>query len=648
MGASRPRRVLFRVDASKSIGTGHLVRCVALSTELAGRGMEIGFAARPAAIPPLDHMEAKRHSVIPVDGQATEELAEISRVVGREGRSRPFEALVVDHYGLGADWLTGARRLARRRIVIDDLADRPLPSEVLVNPSLGVTPHDYAGLVRSGDSFAARASIRPLATCISVASPRTAAPSRDRRPRDDGGQRSDRCDPGGGRRCASRIADGSDRGRPRSPLCRRAPLEARHPRAPGDRRPGHGSADADRRHRGGRWWHDFVGAMCPRSADRDRPGCPESGRKHGAVGPRRRGDRRWAIGTGRRHRALATLIRRLAEDAPARQAMSDRARDLVDGRGVERLANHIDGVRVRRAYDGGRSTCCCGGERPGHACRVSGAGSDPLAAHMKLAAGCRLATARAAPDRRERRRTSSARSGLTVTRRGRGLDLRRYRASRNGRPAAPVERAVQRSRSRVCRGPPDGPGQGRQCRLAPTLRGGRVPLSAIARACSCTMPSHRLTRRQRLTCCRTMTHVTACLRDCRGRQQLADGHAGSRPADGPRPRRRRFRGRSRRRQVPDVSGGLHVRGRRWIHRVPGRIGSDRARSTTSSRTSKCRTRLIGDIAAYCEQVGIEFMSTPFSVADAEAVDPNVRRHKVASYEINHVRLLSGWPRQASL
>ena len=49
--------------------------------------------------------------------------------------------------------------------------------------------------------------------------------------------------------------------------------------------------------------------------------------------------------------------------------------------------------------------------------------------------------------------------------------------------------------------------------------------------------------------------------------------------------------------------------------------------------------LIEKIASYCQASGIEFMSTPFSVADADAVDPYVRRHKVASFEINHVRLL---------
>lgn len=49
--------------------------------------------------------------------------------------------------------------------------------------------------------------------------------------------------------------------------------------------------------------------------------------------------------------------------------------------------------------------------------------------------------------------------------------------------------------------------------------------------------------------------------------------------------------------------------------------------------------LLSRLAERCAQRDIEFMSTPFSVADAEAIDPFVHRHKVASYEINHVRLL---------
>ena len=49
--------------------------------------------------------------------------------------------------------------------------------------------------------------------------------------------------------------------------------------------------------------------------------------------------------------------------------------------------------------------------------------------------------------------------------------------------------------------------------------------------------------------------------------------------------------------------------------------------------------LIPHLARYCAERGVEFMSTPFSVADLEAVDPYVRRHKIASFEITHVRLL---------
>jgi sialic acid synthase SpsE len=49
--------------------------------------------------------------------------------------------------------------------------------------------------------------------------------------------------------------------------------------------------------------------------------------------------------------------------------------------------------------------------------------------------------------------------------------------------------------------------------------------------------------------------------------------------------------------------------------------------------------LIPHLAHYCVQRGVEFMSTPFSVADFEAVDPYVARHKIASFEITDLRLL---------
>lgn len=49
--------------------------------------------------------------------------------------------------------------------------------------------------------------------------------------------------------------------------------------------------------------------------------------------------------------------------------------------------------------------------------------------------------------------------------------------------------------------------------------------------------------------------------------------------------------------------------------------------------------MIPHLADYCKQEKIIFMSTPFSVQDAKEVDPYVLIHKVASFEINHVRLL---------
>lgn len=45
------------------------------------------------------------------------------------------------------------------------------------------------------------------------------------------------------------------------------------------------------------------------------------------------------------------------------------------------------------------------------------------------------------------------------------------------------------------------------------------------------------------------------------------------------------------------------------------------------------------LAEYCKTIGIEFMASAFSKNDFLAIDPFVKRHKIASYEIGHIRLL---------
>ena len=49
--------------------------------------------------------------------------------------------------------------------------------------------------------------------------------------------------------------------------------------------------------------------------------------------------------------------------------------------------------------------------------------------------------------------------------------------------------------------------------------------------------------------------------------------------------------------------------------------------------------MIEELATYCTDNGIAFMSTPFSPEDFAAIDPHVKAHKIASYEISHPHLL---------
>lgn len=348
MPSVRPRRVLFRVDASASIGTGHVVRCLALAAELGSRGVEASFASRGAAGDLADQIEGG-FPVVHLDSPESDERAIISGHMPRDAR-RPLDAVILDHYGLGAEWLDAAQHLAARRIVIDDLADRDLPCELLINPNIGVEPHDYVTLVP-------RATRLLLGTRFALLrSPFRAARDRGR-------------SPAGAVKTVLVTMGGSDTLNATSTairavqesvptarievvlgaLYRGAPIDGpgiHVHRAIGDEAMAKLMMTAD----------VAIGAGGTTSWERCALGLPSvvlrlarnqdhiAGRLD-AAGVALDGGRAEELDVG----ALSRLIRQLADDIPRRQAMSDRARNLVDGRGVERVAHHVDGVRIRAA-----------------------------------------------------------------------------------------------------------------------------------------------------------------------------------------------------------------------------------------------------------------------------------------------------------
>jgi UDP-2,4-diacetamido-2,4,6-trideoxy-beta-L-altropyranose hydrolase len=123
-------KVAFRTDASREIGSGHVMRCLALAAELGSRGAEITFVCR--ALP--DHYAS-------LIAQAGHSLVEHDAVAA--------DWLVVDHYGLDARWEREQRAHARKILAIDDLADRHHDCDVLVDQNL-VAQERYAGKVPAG------------------------------------------------------------------------------------------------------------------------------------------------------------------------------------------------------------------------------------------------------------------------------------------------------------------------------------------------------------------------------------------------------------------------------------------------------------------------------------------------------------------
>ncbi|WOC78303.1 UDP-2,4-diacetamido-2,4,6-trideoxy-beta-L-altropyranose hydrolase [Stutzerimonas frequens] len=162
------RVVVFRVDASLQMGTGHVMRCLTLADALRVAGAKCEFICRAHPGNLLDLIRSQgyiTHELAVVQDRSGADVSGYKAESGEQstahgdwlGASQAEDAaacepivaklhpdwLVVDHYALDARWEQALKHHCHRLMVIDDLADRSHVCDLLLDQTFGRQVKDY-------------------------------------------------------------------------------------------------------------------------------------------------------------------------------------------------------------------------------------------------------------------------------------------------------------------------------------------------------------------------------------------------------------------------------------------------------------------------------------------------------------------------
>lgn len=161
-------KIVFRVDASFEIGSGHVMRCITLAEALRQQGAECIFICRQHSgnlIPTIEQRGFKAFSLPLAEGATATIIPSSESKIDHElwlGVSQQQDArdcetilrslrpdwLIVDHYSLDISWESALRPFYDRLMVIDDLADRKHLCDLLLDQNVGDGLYDtYRNIV---------------------------------------------------------------------------------------------------------------------------------------------------------------------------------------------------------------------------------------------------------------------------------------------------------------------------------------------------------------------------------------------------------------------------------------------------------------------------------------------------------------------
>jgi UDP-2,4-diacetamido-2,4,6-trideoxy-beta-L-altropyranose hydrolase len=152
-------KVIFRVDASLQIGSGHVMRCLTLAEVLRENGAKVKFICRKHSGNLIKKIKEKNFQVIEleVSNNTDVKLKHASWLGATQQqdaddcidilKAEKLDWLIVDHYALDEQWQKRLKPCYEKLMVIDDLADRKHLCDILLDQTYGRNKRDYESLV---------------------------------------------------------------------------------------------------------------------------------------------------------------------------------------------------------------------------------------------------------------------------------------------------------------------------------------------------------------------------------------------------------------------------------------------------------------------------------------------------------------------
>lgn len=162
-------KVCVRADASRLIGTGHVMRCLALADRLRDRRRaEVVFLCRELPGHLIGYIRDRGHQAVALPEAGDDESAAIAAVAAIGA-----DWLIVDHYALDRRFEERVRPHAEKLMAIDDLADRPHACDVLLDANYDPeTGFRYRHLVEPGTRLLIGSQYALLRPSFAAARPR--------------------------------------------------------------------------------------------------------------------------------------------------------------------------------------------------------------------------------------------------------------------------------------------------------------------------------------------------------------------------------------------------------------------------------------------------------------------------------------------